>query len=137
MNIEEASAIISFVSMLVSVMTFIMVFLQTTKNWYVNIVTKERLEWAENVRKALANYIEAYYDNKDLRPYENKILLYLNSESVNANPEHKIFVEHLKAVTTHRIDDLNAFIMASQALLNWRETKKESATLLRSKNVPQ
>lgn len=104
-----------------------------------NIVTTERLAWAENVRKVLAAYIEAYYNNKDLRPYENKILLYFNSERTNANPEHKKFVESLKSVTNHQVQDLNTLITASQSLLNWnwRETKKESSTVLRSKNVPK
>ena len=131
--------IISFISVTVSVMSFLFVILQTTKSWYVNIVTKQRIEWAENVRMAINEYIEAYYDNKNLQLYEKKILLYLNSEHTNANKEHIKFVKTLKAVTEGQAQNIDDLIMSSQLLLNWnwREIKKESATVFRSNNVPK
>lgn len=139
MSSDWTAIVISGISVFIAALSLCLVFFQTTKNWYVNLVSSQRLTWAENVRQALHSYIEAYCTHQDLLPYQEYILLYLNSEHPHGNPEHIRFVRSLKAVTNHQTQTLDELIAAAQLLLNWnwREVKRESASILRSKNVPK
>ena len=133
----DSETILSGIAILVSILSFLLVVFRTQKDWYVNLVVKERITWKENVKQALDVYIDAYYTQQDLRPYEKKILLFLNSENTNANQYHVEFAMSLKAVTNHEIDTLDNLIKTSQVLFNknWRDIKLESSTIFRSKNV--
>lgn len=133
----DSETILSGIAIIVSILSLLLVVFRTQKDWYVNLVVKERITWKENVKQALDAYIDAYYTQQDLRPYEKKILLFLNSENTNANQYHVEFAISLKAVTNHEIDTLDNLIKTSQLLFNknWRDIKLESSTIFRSKNV--
>lgn len=136
MNKDTITIIISSITALVSITTLIVSVLKSVKNQYTNIVTKERLDWADHLRNAISNYIEAYYLKRDLSEYRDKILIYLNTATNRPNSNHTNFAETLNAVTSGEktIDDL---IVETQKILNWnwRAVKKETSTLKESENA--
>lgn len=125
--------IISGISLIVSITSLLLIFLQTTKNWYVNIVTKERLAWSKNLKELLNQFIEVYYNGGDLRKHRDKILIVLN----NGNENHKNIAKCIEDIVNEKSDNLDSLIGAAQEVLNWnwRKVKRESATTARSKDV--
>lgn len=130
MNIMDMDTIISMISAIIAVIAAMIGVFQSRKNWYINCISKQRLEWAENVRITLHEFVSAYYDKKDLRKYYYKILLYLNPN----NSKHKTLVEKLNRIiiisklTQCNDADIDDLIVEARKLLryNWWTVKTES-----------
>lgn len=72
--IDAISAAIAGVSAVIAVISVIAVYHQTRRGWHVSILAPQRLEWAENVRNAVAAFISAFYNHEDLRSHRARIL---------------------------------------------------------------
>lgn len=144
MKAVGTDTIVAMISACIAVIATVIGVFQNRKNWYISSVSLQRLEWAENLRNALYEFICAYYDKKDLHPYYSKVALYLNSN----NSKHKHLFKKIEYITfvSKFLDlsdsDINGLVVEAQKLLryNWRTVKNRinnlfyGRTLERQKN---
>ena len=124
-TIDIFSTIIAGISSIIALAAAIMVYSQTRKGWYINTLSPQRLEWADNLRNAVSEFIAAVYDNQDLRSPRAKVLLYLNPKNENHTDLINIVNHICEQKNADNIDDL---ICTTQELLrwNWWVVKSES-----------
>lgn len=129
-EVDYISLAISCFSALVALAAIIITFYQVKRGWYIDAVSKQRLDWAENLRNALARLIEAFYhDDDDLRSARDTVFIYLNPN----NTKHQELIKATASVCNRETDSLDTLIKEAQKLLNlnWKTVKAESKTSLR------
>lgn len=127
---DTVSAVIAAASAVIALLSAIMVFYQTKKEWYISTIAPQRLEWADKLRNAVADFASAFYKGEDLRGPKDKIALYLTS----SNARHIPLIEAIDSVCYGRKDDVSEVIVETQKLLrwNWWIVKSESTISLRA-----
>ena len=120
LDLDTISAIVAAISALIAVVSVITVFYQTKKGWYVNIVAPQRLQWAENLRIAVAAFISAFYKASNLMEFRDRVFLYLNPK----NERHVPLIDAINTTCSKRDgersqEDINRVIEATQKLLHW------------------
>lgn len=86
LDLDTISAIVAAISALIAVVSVITVFYQTKKGWYVNIVAPQRLQWAENLRIAVAAFISAFYKASNLMEFRDRVFFISESKERAARP---------------------------------------------------
>jgi hypothetical protein len=124
MTAEAISMIIAAISAIVAVMAAGISFYQTRKSWYLNVVSPQRLEWAQNLREAITSFADAFYSDGDILSARVRIDLYLQP----TNKHHKPLIECLdKAVSGDDVNISKVVIEAQRLLrINWWTVKAES-----------
>lgn len=127
---DTVSAVIAAASAVIALLSAIIVFYQTKKEWYISIIAPQRLEWADKLRNAVADFASAFYKGEDLRGPKDKIALYLTP----SNARHTPLIKAIDAVCCGRKDDVSEVIAETQKLLrwNWWIVKSESTISLRA-----
>lgn len=117
--------IVAGVAAAIAMISVVSVFYQSRKGWYVNVVAPQRLQWADNLRYTLSEFITAFYEGKELQPFKDKIALYLTP----GNEYHAELIEAVNHACSADKDSLQTVIVAAQKALriNWWMVKGESA----------
>lgn len=113
--VDKISVTIAGVSVIIAVISLIVVYHQTRKGWHISVLAPQRLEWAENVRNAVAAFISAFYNNNDLRSCRARILLYLNPQ----NKIHSSLIAAVNAICDGKDFEIDKLIVLTQDLLRW------------------
>lgn len=129
---ETISAAIAGVSAVVAVISVIVVYHQTRKGWRISVLSPQRLEWAENLRGAVAAFILAFYNNEDLRSHRARIFLYLNPN----NKTHSPLINAVNTICNGEDFEMDKVIAITQELLRWNWwVAKSEAEVSRSEEV--
>lgn len=124
MTFEDAKVLVSAISAIIALGSAIAVFYQARKSWYIDVIAKQRLEWAENLRRSLSVLITAYGEGQDVQGPKACVELYLSPENSN----HKELLAALNNLCTGSAQDCKSIVVAAQDLLhlNWWTVKAES-----------
>ena len=125
--VDTINVIIAGIAALTAAIAAGITFHQAKRSWYIDIISPERLTWAENLRNALSKLFDAYYqqDQKKLYAARDNVFLYLTP----SNENHQGLINEIKRMVNSEITDLSSVVEAAQKLLgwNWHTVKSESA----------
>lgn len=137
-NFEMIIEVISALSTVVAMVSVAVVVWKTKRNLQVSAISIQRLQWAENLRKAVSSFINAFYDGDDLSKYRALVVLYLNPN----NDKHKPVINAIENICDGRESKIDSVIINTQKLLreNWWAVKAETKMtyheeLNREKNI--
>lgn len=110
---ELIAAIASGLSTVITVIALCVTYYQTKKTTQANIIAAQRLEWAENVRAAVSEFLEAYYEHRDLKKYRDKIFLYLTPQNMGHTP----LIDQINAMCDSGDEDTKKVVEATQSMV--------------------